>query len=316
MGKHKILFHVGLHKCGSTSLQREFFCWKNKFLQYPKGKSNWLPIFVNKFSTELLSNEDQQLICDFADHAYSSGLMPVISHERLSGYPISGGYDRLSIYNRIKSLDLDVKILLVVREQEEWLYSAWRQMITDGSQISLIKFLQQKPTIHKVRIPNVRFEYLNYELEIQNLYDLFGSKNVLVYPFEAMIHQFSDFKKSIGRLMNISYGDSQVELEHLPIYNSRQTLSSFYVKLFMNRYLISSATSPCGLISDQTKLGSRIRFLISKGASFLPEVPLSTQIVEHHKEIIANNVGDYFKESNRAAAAMININLGQFGYRM
>ena len=310
--KQKILFHVGLHKTGTTSLQQNFFVAKNKFLQHPKGRRIWLPIFVNKFSTEQLGKLDRRIIQNFSNFSKSLNLTPVISNERLSGYPISGGYDRLSIYTRISSLDLDVKILFIIREQKEWLYSAWRQMITDGGSISLKEFLQQKPLVHNVRRPGARFEYLNYYMELRKLNELFGSENVLVYPMELIFSDFDNFKRRISMLLEDDF--TKIDKKNLPRLNERKTLSEFYAQWFLNNYVLSSPASPGGLISDQTKIGARIRFFSKKLFCFLPEIPFSKKIIETHKAIIAREVGDYYVGSNKLASQALGINLAEIGY--
>jgi hypothetical protein len=309
--KNKILFHVGLHKTATSSLQKDFFIPKYNFVQHQKGRGSWLPIFVNKFSTELTDSSEKEKVHNFVVSAIGDGLVPVVSHERLSGYPLSGGYDRLSIYRRIASLDLDVKILFVIREQKDWLYSAWRQMISDGGSISLHNFLQQKSLAPNVRVPSPRHEYLNYYLEIKTLYSLFGKANVLIVPFEEINHDFPSFCEKLATFIDLDSGGDWPKT--LPHRNQRQKLSQFYFKRVVNRFLFSSPTSPCGLL-PQTRISSGARALLYKSASLLPEIPLSQRIIQHHKKVISKHIGDYFVESNALAAAELGIDLGGWGY--
>lgn len=309
--KQKILFHVGLHKTATTSLQKDFFIPKYNFVQHQKGRGSCLPIFVNKFSTELLNSSDKEKVRNFVDLASGDGLFPVVSHERLSGYPLSGGYDRLSIYRRIASVDLDVKILFIIREQKDWLYSAWRQMISDGGSISLRNFLERGPLFSNARMPNPRYEYLNYYLEIQSLYSLFGKANVLIVPFEEVKHDFPTFCEKLASFIELDFGeDWPVKLSH---HNQRQKLSQFYLKRAVNRFLFSSPTSPCGLL-PQSRITSGIEKLVDKSSTLLPEIPFSQRIIQHHKKIIAKHVDDYFVNSNALASAELNIDLGSLGY--
>lgn len=307
-----ILFHVGLHKTGTSSLQQDFFVPRNGFMQHEEGRGFCSPIFINKFSTQQLSAEDRRILDDFAQTAHGSNCLPVVSHERLSGYPISGGYDRLSIYNRIASLDYDIKILFVMREQKSWLYSAWRQMISDGGSIGLSNFVSEAPITTNARMPGPRFEYLNYAQEIDTLSSLFGRENVLVFPFELIKSDFSMFAERLAVLSNNNA--IVIPEEKLSHRNARRKLSSFYSASFVNRFLVSSETAPRGLVSGNTKLGKQIRSSCRKAAKLLPEIPLSDLIIKRHKEIISRHVGSYFVESNKRCAELIDIDLGALGY--
>ena len=52
----EILFHIGIHKTASTSLQQDLFIPYNGFQSFERIKL--LHYFVDKFSTELLSSEE------------------------------------------------------------------------------------------------------------------------------------------------------------------------------------------------------------------------------------------------------------------
>ena len=85
--------------------------------------------------------------------------------------------------NRISKTNLNVKILYVIREQNTWLYSAWKQVIVDGSNVSLDRFINSPSAHPDLVIPSLfRLEYLNYSREIKELYKLFGAENVCVVP--------------------------------------------------------------------------------------------------------------------------------------
>ena len=236
----------------------------------------------------------------------------MVSHERLSGYPISGGYDRLSIYRRIASLDLDVKILFVMREQKSWLYSTWRQMISDGGSIRLKKFLIQKPSESNVRLPGPRYEHLNYSSAIETLSSIFGRENVLVFPFELIVSNFPSFIENLGSLLEEDLTKvSETKSTHR---NPRKTLTQFYVQWAVNRCLVSSTTSPKGLIPRSTKIGKAIRVGSAELSQLLPEVPYADAIIKGHKQIITDTLGSYFADSNKSSAEMLSIDLASLGY--
>jgi len=307
----KVLFHLGMHKTATTSLQKDFFIRENCFFQNPNGRDFCLPIFVNKFSTEKINSYDRFILDEFTKSAHKLKYIPVISHERLSGYPISGGYDRFSIYNRIASLDLNAKILIVIREQKSWLYSAWRQMVNDGASISLQDFITEKPIFNNSRMPAPRFEYLNYDQEIDTLNSLFGKDNVLMFPLELIMSDFKLFIKKLTKLLNETIN---INIETLSHKNEASTLSSLYLKLLINRLVISYPKSNSRQFSNQILFSTFLYKLSNKIANGLPEIPFSKNIIKRHKKVISKEVGNYFKNSNKNCEKKINFNLTKLGY--
>ena len=49
--------------------------------------------------------------------------VPVISHERLSGYPHSGGHDSKEIAHRLAAVFPNAKVVIVIREQKSMILS-------------------------------------------------------------------------------------------------------------------------------------------------------------------------------------------------
>lgn len=64
--------------------------------------------------------------------AAESDSTPVLSAERLSGNPHSGGYDSLQTAKRLHRLFPQAKVLVVVREQTEEILSCYNQYVRAG----------------------------------------------------------------------------------------------------------------------------------------------------------------------------------------
>ena len=152
-------------------------------------------------------------MAELVQQAQAAGLVPTISHERLSGYPLGGGCDRLSILQRIAALPCTPKILFVIREQNSWLYSAWKQTIIDGGSIGLRDFLTS-PGLPSVRLPAPRLEYCDYAHDIALLHDMFGKANVLVIPMEMLRHGFARFTAMLEQFAGLEPG--RISLQALP----------------------------------------------------------------------------------------------------
>src|SRR5262245_6185327 len=60
------------------------------------------------------------------------GLLPVVSNERLSGHPSSGGYDSKEIADRLAAVFPEGRVLIVIREQHSVIESVYKQYVLAG----------------------------------------------------------------------------------------------------------------------------------------------------------------------------------------
>lgn len=305
-----ILVHIGLHKTGTSALQKHLYKPKYGFLQHPNR--NWvLPIFVDKASTRTLTHREQITVKNFIDNAVNKNLYPVISHERLSGYPLSGGYDRLSIWRRIRSLDAQVKILVTTREQKSWLYSAWKQMNVDGGSISLKKFMKPGPA-PAARMPLPRLDYLDYASEIKTLYQIFGKKNVCVLPQEMLHREAGKFNSHILKFLNMEETQPAETMERV---NEGKKLSSLSMLRLMHRVMFDTPIAPNGLFyRNKGKFGTKLYKHMYNLALSLPEFPFSKKMDQKNREFIGSVVGDYYDKSNTETVQMTGLDLESLGY--
>ena len=69
------------------------------------------------------------------------GLSPVVSFERFSGNPFSGGYDSKEIADRLVQVFPDARVLVVVREQRSMIVSTYKQYVREGGALPPSKFM-------------------------------------------------------------------------------------------------------------------------------------------------------------------------------
>ncbi len=309
--KDEILFHIGLHKTASSSLQKHFFIPENGFTSLNRNKL--LHYFIDKFSTELLSPAELGDLKAFVKQSFSNNVYPVASHERLSGYPLFGGYDRLSILNRISKTNLNVKILYVIREQNTWLYSAWKQVIVDGSNISLDRYINSPPAHPDLVIPSIfRLEYLNYSREIRELYKLFGTENVCVVPVELIGTDFNKFVKRLKKILNSDL--INISKDSLKLSNKSHKLSSIYIQKVLNTYLFKNSSSRFGLLNERHDSVRSFRGRIINFLNVVPDLPWSDKVALAHKNKIDSVIGDYYALSNVETSDLIGMDLSKYGY--
>src|SRR5574338_137507 len=89
-----ILFHIGYHKTASTFLQDKLFKSEpHGFCRLSEGYRLINRHFISANSFHRLSDQIVSQIQSEAAAAERQRKTLVISHERLSGYPASGGFD-------------------------------------------------------------------------------------------------------------------------------------------------------------------------------------------------------------------------------
>lgn len=306
----KTLIHIGLHKTGTTVLQKSLFLEENGFLPF-EPRQNLLSLFVNKSSIGLFSDQDIHAFSIFTKTAEKKNLLPTISMERLSGYPLSGGYDRLSIWNRIQQLPGEKKIFVVIREQASWLYSAWKQTIVDGADISLIDFLA--PTdVGNVRLPVPRLDYLNYFDMVVSLRTMFGEENVCVLPWEMMINDKLLFSKHLSYFTGIREENMRFTDEKI---NTSRSLSTIYALKLFHSLLFKTSTSKSGFIMrDRSAIERKLYQSFYKLAHMLPTTALQKTKSREHKALISTLVRQEYSATNAELSKLINIPLSDYGY--
>ena len=111
-------FHVGMHKTGSTWMQKNIFSpHKNiNFLDHDYIYQNIIHPFNNEFD----------LILPSIKNNLKDGLN-IFSSERLSGNPHSGYYDTSLLIDRMHKISPDAKIIIVLREQKSMIVSCYKQ---------------------------------------------------------------------------------------------------------------------------------------------------------------------------------------------
>ena len=294
--KPKLLVHVGLHKTGSSVLQKFYFTEENGYLQHCEGRRIFR-FFVDKFCTDTLTAYEINILSDFMKLSATKNLCAVISHERLSGYPLYGGYDRLSIYHRIQTLmeHFDVKILCVVREQNDWILSMWQQLIVDGASLSLDNFISSNID-EGYRLPHARLEYLDYFLELKTLTEIFGKSNVLMVPYESLFQEFTNFHNNLTQFCGIT---PQSPTLTLPRVNQRRKFSTVYALRLINRLWF---------------IPKKLKSFLRTCSLALPEAPFQKSIKKYLISKIQISVGDKFAESNQSLEKELGINLVKHGY--
>ncbi|MFO1152239.1 MAG: sulfotransferase [Rhodospirillales bacterium] len=309
-GHENILFHIGYHKTASTFLQDKLF------MSEPHGFIRFSGRYRLINENFIAANSFHQVSDGFIAQINSEALAAaardktlVVSHERLSGYPASGGFDSRLIADRIRSNFPGARVLIVIREQKSFIRSMYSQYITDGGDLCFRRFLNP-PEPHICRVPGWSFDYARYDRLIAHYIGLFGKDRVCVLPFEMFRRDHQAF---IDRI--VSFCDrSPANMPALPAdpVNVRRPLVMQTAARLINRFVFRTQLSPHGLVKARRGKSpvEVLRPLFNLfGRSFIErrmDARLRSQVNEA--------VGQRYAESNRITRDLIGTDLAGYGY--
>lgn len=313
-----VLVHVGFHKTATTFLQKAFFA--NNQLGFDQFQRLQCSKLVHRKIAALgpfdkLSSDTINELHQFAKNAAEQGFLGVISHERLSGYPASGGFDSKLILERIKEIFPDAKILIIIREQISLIQSVYSQMITDGGAYSLNDFLRYSLEPATVRIPQFRLSFYEFDKYISYCQTLFGKDRVLVLPYELLGENYQDFLDKIGFFALPNDWENIRGYQKLPtnsVVNAKKSILIQNISRVLNALFYKNQLSNSALIRIK-HLPSIYKNLHQLGNAITPKF-IEKNLNQKMKNYIREYVGSYYCQSNIRTSELIGINLAQYNY--
>jgi hypothetical protein len=196
----KLFIHVGLHKTGTTFLQKQIFPNipnVNYYGPYMNG------ILIPNFVLNVKVPENKTTI---------------ISCEGLSGHP---GFSfnecsREEIADRLHSLYPHSKIIIVTRKKERWVDSLYKQYIKMGGTMKYEDW----------RNENLSDEFFHIDEYIEYLKTLFD--DVLVMDFQLLKSDPDVFIQELCKYMNVQVPEYKLIKENISL-NKRQTKFICYI---------------------------------------------------------------------------------------
>ena len=282
----KTLIHIGYHKTASTWLQEELFSSEVFDLVASKEEIRDQIILPGPFA-------ETKLECTSTDK------VAVISSERLSGSPFSGGYDTKLIADRLYQQNPEAKILIIVRDQVEMIHSCYLQHIRVGGSFSLEDFLNPPQRFRGV-VPSFSFEYFRYIELIDYYTELWGKDNVLVLDYSLFQQEPQKFCKEICDLVEVSVPSN---LNYSRVSNPK--LGYFGTKFAqqLNKFCSRSAFNPHAWDLDNWR--KVYRMLLAKWDALMPQA-LHQAWYKSNKKIISEAIAGRYDDSNAKLQALIN----------
>ena len=315
------LIHIGYHKTGSTWLQKHLFDRPDSGFSRLAGKpmsthhiglrpaTRFARNFVfepggsmytlNEFSPDRM----RQLLgeCIVQD----SGL-PVLSDERLSGQPETGGFDSQKICVRLSQVFDSPKIFIVIREQKSLIASCYLDFLLKGGTLSLREYMQPRSN----NSPKFKKSYFMFHHLISMYQEVFGKENVLVLPYEMFRDDPDSYLISLGNFSGATIPDSlpvkdrvnarintfiECKLRHLnflTMEGSPYGEHTFYMGKFFHKFGRSVKKRLCMIVPDCIENQERAR----------------------QKQFIEDSIGDFYRDSNLKTSELIGIDLEKYQY--
>jgi len=302
-----LLLHIGYHKTASTWLQRRLF-------SDPVGNF-FRPGDPRELMRQIALVDDLQFDPDRTrayfhdeigkDLEVANDRVLVLSNERLSGNPHSGGYDSKAIADRLEHVFPGANVFIVIREQRSMIVSCWKQYVQIGGAGSMRSYIRGAG---RYAVPQFRLEYFEYHRLIAHYQKLFGREKVLVLPVEMLAR---DRPRFVSRIADFA-GSAAPALSDTTRENVSLSGFACTLKRRPNWILVRNGVNPAAPIAspwlnDQILSASR---WVDRRA---PDPVL--QAWDRWQARYATRIaGSRFANSNRETERLTGLDLAGYGY--
>jgi hypothetical protein len=301
------LIHVGYHKTGTTWLQQVVFRAEASAFYSPW---DWMEP-VRRIVLPDPYEFDAGPVRERFEREFEAAAdrVPCVSCERFTGNPMSGGYDRKEVAERLAAVFPGARILIVIREQRSMILSAYRQFVLSGGLRGLARFMNPGGDVD--RIPMFDLAYFRYDGVIRQYRQLFGDESVLVLPFERFRKNRPEF---LSAIMEFAGAGAMPEPLQDSAHNRGYCAFTMAGKRAFNLFFVGNRLNPVTPIRWQ-KLDRAGRVAFRWLDGFVPG-PVRRWGDARLKGQIERATEGVFEESNRAVAEMTGLDLAAYGYSM
>ena len=299
-----ILIHVGLHKCGSTWLQKHMFNNEEIGFSSPWGEQAALCV-SEIISIDPLTFCPSATLEKFNKNAKigKRDSYRVISHEALSSRPHHGSYYSKEVAQRLYEIFPNAKVLFIFREQGSLIHSLYGEHLRNGGRETLREFIGTgfEPDGFTSLI---RLSFFEFERLLQLYQDIFGEANTLALPLEMLSKQPNMFVKKICDFCNVPQG-------HLPT-SRRENIAwgpVTYELLRCSNYVFRGSrlkpkTGP--ILAVRRKVLEIVDRLIPK--------KLQVGFLKRQQAVIKQRTGNRYCQSNLKLSRSLELDLRSYGY--
>jgi hypothetical protein len=227
-----------------------------------------------------------------------------------------GGFDSLTIMERLRQIAPEAIILICIREQNAMLLSFHNQYVRRGGRRSLAEFLENRAdSFREFQLVHLAFHHL-----IGAYQEAFGKDRVLVMPMEMLAQNPDTFsRKILGFAQPHAGWDTATLPSNLDEVRNPSTLPvGIEAKRRFNRIAamhthIGAPEKP--LFRIKKRRNSQIKSLAAMLGKAAPK-SMNTKLRLKYQRIARESVGDYYAASNRKTAQLTGLDLQALGYQM
>lgn len=257
------LIHIGFHKTASTYLQLKYF--KNidnlqrindDFKEKDLDKwffENFININPYEFDRDKFLNEFENELLNINCLNHESNLL--ISDENLSGN-IYLGVDSKELMNRLYETYGKVKILIIIRNQVDFILSAYSNYVLHGGIKTLKHWINSIETHNGLILEKIKYSYL-----IKNYQELYGKENIEVIPYELLWDKKYGISKFIENTLKIKV-DSLIEKSSNTMKGRSllfNEILAFLNRFRVNGYFIHKFIKILSILDNSKKINDRKR---------------------------------------------------------
>jgi len=312
------LIHIGYGKTATTWLQTHYFTRREAGFAFvrerkaglaegPGGKSPG-----HYIAEAPLFHYDPAWTREKVDALFAAdvaaGLVPVISHEQLSGSPPAGGALAKELAWRVAATFPEARILIVVREQRSMIRSCYMQYLRAGGVMSLKDYLTGP---HDGQLPQPDLHYFRYEALLRHYLELFPAERVLCLPYELMQARPPEFLARLDAFAGVAGGAD------LPVgrrENARDEMLQYVLWPWVNPFVHRRSLNGFSRYAMGRLYGPTRRVL--RRLSRLAPRSCDRKLLGRWERQIEDRTAGFYEESNRRLGELIGFDLGSLGWRV
>jgi len=296
-----MIIHLGYHKTATTWLQQRYFPHHPQ-LDFIGQHEELAPLIISPHGFDFDPDKAKQFFNPKIEQARQKKLIPVISGERLSGNPHSGGYDSKEIADRLKQVFPNAKILIMIRHQPDAILSNYKQYIRMGGIGTLKEYLFPP---QDGRIPLFRLENLKYHKLAEYYAQLYGRENIKIMLYEYFRATPPAFLEELASFLDI---DPNVTFPFEERVNLSLCDFSILLKRRVNRWHGNDSLFPI------TPRFPTITNKLFEMIKILDRQPFIRRYSAHFIEQIQHHIGHFYGESNRRLGERFEVDLKSHHY--
>lgn len=302
-----LLVHVGLHKTGTTWLQKQVFSAKHgREIEYCGDTGLIYRQFITPRMAEFSAATARAAFAPLLAKAAADGRLAVISGENLAGRPFHAHHQQDVVARRLAETFPQARILLTIREQNAIIYSMYGQYLRFGYTSSLSAFLTEPPENAPYH-PVMDRKFYDYSALLDTYERYFPAENILTLPFEQLTSEpdatLEQLSLHCGTQLS-AVGKQQAQKVANPAWSDL----AYETVRFLNRFNSQD--------SRWQRLGKGLNpNAIAHHVSRLTPARIRQAMRARRMEMIAAAIGDSYAASNLATSARIGIDLARYGYR-